>query len=771
MERRFQVFVRQHENDAFTVRALTHSHYATYGHDVAVVREQLAAVLAGELALGTIGEHDETFHAGLAVQVVSLTLRAVQHGRLMELPFSVTALWRPAEDMVDRFEVLLPRFEQTFVIRGRNNIEPWCEEIVRGRFHLMDVDEVRKYERDRAERLDELVVQYRKHDAKRLLVARGPQSERVKPSEDTMDAPPDDAILGGKGTDLLLTAARGELGRCYGRDEMFEPLERMLIARKSVLLIGAPGVGKTALVHELAHRRYTERGLLRSGAIWHVPPARVMAGTRFLGQWQERWLEVIGAVRSRGAILYLGDLLELVHATGSASASGMTLPGLLAPLLGQRELTLVLEATPDAVSVAEACEPGFVERLGKIVVPPLAGDRAFQVLERLAESIGRTHRVGFTAAVLQRALDLIARFGDADGLPGSGIALLEQCARSRKGRDVELEPEDVTEAFCSQTGFPREIVDPDMHLDLAEVDAYFRERIHGQPEVIEQLSNVVAVLKAGLSDPERPVASFLLLGPTGVGKTESALCLAEFLFRDRKRVVRLDMSEYGHSASAMRLVDGVDGVGDLTGPLRRQPFCVVLLDEVEKAAHEVFDVLLQVLGEGRLTDGTGRTVSFRHAIVMMTSNLGASSRGPVGIESHTETGPDYAGAIRRFFRPEFLNRIDSMVPFRPLDRPTLRTIAKRLLQLALGRDGLTRRGVVIEVEDSVIELLARVGFDPNLGARPMKRAIDEHVLAPLAARLSREREPSARWVLRATASEGCLVLRGPTSPAEGDEEH
>ena len=738
MQRKFHVFVRQHQNDAYTVASLTHPHYATYGSDLASALDELSRVLAGELALGTLRPEDDTYLEELSRRSIDVVLRAVQHGRLISLPLRVTVLHRRLSADQDTHEVWLPRVGSRFVIQGAESIAPWAEEIVRGRFHLADVDEVRAHEYDRGERVEELVVTWRNLDGKRLLAARGPDPERAHSAERDEEPPEDDAAFGGLGTDLVMSAKLGRIPRCHARDAVVDQLARVLAARESVLLVGPSGAGKTAVVQELAHRLHAGRApeVLLDRKVVLVTPSRLVAGAIFLGQWQERALAVIAQARSSGAILVLGDLVELVSVTAGGASSGMTLPRLLEPFLEQRELTLVLEASPDSLAAAEALEPAFLAKLRRVRVPPLDGPDAFDVLSRIARSHGAAHRVSFGEDALSRALDLIVRFGDADGLPGSGIGLVEQMARGAARRSTPLSADDATRAFCEQTGYPRALVDPDAPLVLSAVEAFLGERVHGQPLAVSRLANVVAVLKAGLDDPQRPIASFLFMGPTGVGKTESALSLAEYLFGDRARVVRLDMSEYAYPSSAQRLVDGRGGEGDLTRPLRQQPFCVLLLDEIEKAAAEVFDLLLQVLGEGRLTDGTGRAVSFRHAIVILTSNLGATSRGAIGLGAR-DAGPDYLGAARRFFRPELLNRIDYVVPFAPLGRETLRSIARRLLASALERDGLRRRGLEVEADESVIELLARAGFDPTLGARPMKRAIEAHVLVPLAERLAR----------------------------------
>ncbi|MCA9605226.1 MAG: ATP-dependent Clp protease ATP-binding subunit [Myxococcales bacterium] len=744
--RKFHVFVRQHQNDTFTVSALTLPSYATHAPTLDEALDELRSVLAGELALGVIGPGVETYLEGVERRIVHVTLRAVQHERLIELPLRVTALYRERDG---RFDVWLPRLGQRFSIRDRAAIDPWAEEVIRGRFHLADIDDARAYEHDRGERVDELLVGSRKIDGKRLERARGSQlDETTSAPRETEEPGKDESVLGGIGRDLVVAAELGTIGHAYLRDDDCERLERVLLTGQSALLVGPSGVGKTAIVHELAHRMHTERTAFRR-PLWHVTAGHLMARTPFLGMWQKRVLEVLGAARNAGAILYLGELVALVRATQEASGTGMSLPRLIEPFVAQREVQVLLESTPDGLSASESTDPGLPAKLRRIAIPSLEPAQVFDVVGRIARGHASTHHVAIQDAALVRALDLIARFGDVEGLPGSALPVVERMVRRAAGRESPVAAREATDAFCEHTGYPRALVDPDHVLSMEEVERHFTSRVHGQPEATSRLANVVALLKAGLDDPHRPVASFLFMGPTGVGKTESALTLAEYLFGHRERVVRLDMSEYGHFGAAIRLIEGRYGEGDLTRPIRQQPFSVVLLDEIEKAATEVFDLLLQVLGEGRLTDATGRTASFRHAIVIMTSNLGATARAPIGLHGRDggRAGPDYLGAARRFFRPELLNRIDHVVPFGALDRESLRAIARRLLDQALEREGLARRGLRARYDDALLGHIAEVGFDPTLGARPMKRAIDSLVLVQLAERIARGEAEGATGLL------------------------
>jgi ATP-dependent Clp protease ATP-binding subunit ClpC len=301
------------------------------------------------------------------------------------------------------------------------------------------------------------------------------------------------------------------------------------------------------------------------------------------------------------------------------------------------------------------------------------------------------------------------------------------------------------EAYASLTGLPTSLLDPTADFDVAEIRDFFEHRIFAQPEAVTAVVDLVTCIRAGLNSPDRPLGSFLFLGPTGVGKTQTALTLSEYLFGSPDRLVRFDMSEYQDAWAAGRLVGRYRGErGELVRRVREQPFLVLLLDEIEKAHANVFDFLLQVLGEGRLTDGLGRTVSLTSAVVIMTSNLGAGGPPSVGFSARDGAAErdaevaHYTGAVEAFFRPEFVGRIDQVIPFRSLGAKTARKLVERALEQAFAREGLTRRNVRARATDAVVEFLIGAGLDTRYGARPLRRAVENYITAPLAKFLSRE---------------------------------
>jgi hypothetical protein len=346
--------------------------------------------------------------------------------------------------------------------------------------------------------------------------------------------------------------------------------------------------------------------------------------------------------------------------------------------------------------------------------------------------------VAFDADALAYAEQLTRRFLPYLAFPGQTVGMLQRTA-VRLASQERIRRSDIARQMALQTGLPLVLLDETRKLDLAEVQGFFAQRLAGQPQALETAVDVVVMAKAGIGDPHRPLATLLLIGPTGTGKTFLAQCLAEYLFGNVDRLVRLDMSEYSGFGAVDRFLGNpaTGQPGSLAGPVIEQPFRVVLLDEIEKADPGVFDVLLQVLGEGRVTTGAGVRVDFRNCVFVLTSNLGAQdqTKGAMGFAEKQEQ-PDpaahYRRAVEKFFRPEFVNRLDRIVTYQPLNREAMARIARRELELLLARDGILRSPASIEVDESVTELLLERGFDPAYGARPLKRAVEDLVARPLA---------------------------------------
>ena len=516
--------------------------------------------------------------------------------------------------------------------------------------------------------------------------------------------------------------------------------------RSSVVLVGRPDVGKTALIHEVANRMANNAVPpgLAGRPLWRLNANDLIAGAMFTGQWQGRGQAVIQVARATRAIFAMGEPGEIIDA-GRHYRSDNNLSRLFRPYMEIGELSLLCECTVEAYGAARKQEPSFIDAFHRIDVPEPTASETHQILTHAARSLEVAQKVVIDPGATDAAIELTRRFEPYRGLPGKSVRLLEETVRSGAAANVgSIGRTEVVQTFAERSGMPLAILSDDVALRADDIADYLTARVLGQHEAIEAVVGVAMVVKAALYDSQKPLATMLFVGPTGVGKTELVKALAEYLFGSRDRVIRLDMAEFGTADAIQRLTGTTwttEGESDLIRRIREQPFSVVLLDEIEKAHPSVYDALLGVTGEGRLTDARGRTADFRNAILVMTSNLGSvkGKSGALGFAADT-TGSDetarinkrYVEQVEKFFRPEFFNRIDRVVVFRNLDRDTVLRIARRELGHLLLREGIVRRGLLVEFDEPVIESLAETGFHPRYGARPLQREIERAVIQPLA---------------------------------------
>jgi ATP-dependent Clp protease ATP-binding subunit ClpA len=563
-----------------------------------------------------------------------------------------------------------------------------------------------------------------------------------------------------------------QLNPAFEVDHLIENLAEALVGRaaSSVLLVGKAGVGKTAVVHELVRRRASFG--LGATPFWSTSGARLVAGMTGYGMWQERCDSLWKEAEKTNAIVHFGNLVELVD-TGKSEHNAQGLASFFRQRFARRQALAILECTPEQLSVVEREDPGTLKVFRQLIVDEPSPEASRKILKRFASDFPiRTldlksksqRRLAVrlrptTSPISDSGLELLdrlhRRFAGYSAYPSRPLRFLRGFLQSHatlQSESHQIGGSEVITAFGAETGLPLFLLDDHVTFDIDNTAKWFEERVIGQSAAVRLIVELLATVKAGLTRARRPIASLLFAGPTGVGKTEMAKSLARFFFGDENRMARFDMSEYADALAVTRLVGGATGdEGTLTARIREQPFSVLLFDEFEKAHHSFFDLLLQTLGDGRLTDGRGRVADFTNSIVVMTSNLGAAKfrRPRAGFEVAVEdrdqglSNSDRAAqkhftrAVQEFLRPEIFNRIDHIVPFLPLDRKTVDRIAERELKLVEQRDGLFRRGVSLRVTPQAVEVLARRGYDAHYGARPLKRLIERELLLPLAVELNR----------------------------------
>ncbi len=590
-------------------------------------------------------------------------------------------------------------------------------------------------------------------------------------------------------------AEEGKLDPVIGRAEEVETIIEILSRRtkNNPVLIGDPGVGKTAIVEGLA--QWIVNGevpdTLADKRVLALDLPGLVAGTQYRGEFEERFKKVIKEIRENpdDQIIFLDELHTVVGAgtvEGSMDASNM-----LKPALAYGEMRLVGATTVDEYRKNIEKDPALERRLQPVLIGEPSVDEAIEILRGLKDRYEAHHRVEITEEALVAAVELSDRYVTDRFLPDKAIDLMDLAsARVRlrakikpgdakvleeepgsvqrekdhavaaedSGETQELEEkgvgprepveepggdrrptvgevtaEDIAEVVSRATGIPVSQLTEEERERLLRLEGQLHERLVGQEEAVEAVAEAIRRARAGLSDPNRPIGSFLFLGPTGVGKTELARTLADALFGDEAAIVRIDMSEFQEKHTVSRLVGappgyvGYEEAGQLTEAVRRRPYSVLLLDEIEKAHPDVFNVLLQILDDGRLTDAQGRTVDFKNTVVIMTSNFGAERIRAHAWrnESFEELKEDMNRLLRTTLRPEFVNRIDEVILFRSLDKDQIAQIARLLLDHTARR--LKAQGVGIDFTDAAVALIAEEGFDPEFGARPLRRAIQRQV--------------------------------------------
>jgi ATP-dependent Clp protease ATP-binding subunit ClpC len=633
----------------------------------------------------------------------------------------------------------------------------------------------------------------------------GPEALRDAGQRPTPQQTPKSSPSGGQtptldeyGRDLTEQARDGGLDPVIGRADEIEQTIEILSRRtkNNPVLVGEAGVGKTAIVEGLAQAIASGDvpEVLTGKRVVQLDLSAMLSGTRYRGDFEERMTKVIDEIAEHSGelIVFIDELHTVVGAGGAEGA--MDAGNMLKPRLARGELHVVGATTLDEYRKNIEKDPALERRFQPVQVPEPSVTDTVTILRGLQEQYEKHHKVSYTEEAVQAAAKLSDQYINDRFLPDKAIDLIDQAgARKRLNAGVaddtelrqrverleqhkneavaeedyerasalrdeitaaqarleqggsgvlEVGPADIAEVVSRATGVPVARLTAEEKVRLQNLESELHERVVGQDDAVRALARAVRRSRSGLGDPSRPVGSFLFLGPTGVGKTELAKALAESLFGDEQRMIRLDMSEFQERHTASRLVGAPPGyvghgeAGELTEAVRRNPYSVVLLDEIEKAHPDVFNTLLQVLDDGRLTDGQGRTVDFSNTVLIMTSNLASevvsSAGGKIGFTAGSPTQDleeRVMPKLKDAFRPEFLNRINEIVVFKRLDGEQLHTITRALLATTTKR--LADLGVEVVFDDDAVAWVSERGYQPEFGARPLRRAIEREVDDPI----------------------------------------
>ncbi|MDD3717318.1 MAG: ATP-dependent Clp protease ATP-binding subunit [Actinomycetota bacterium] len=648
------------------------------------------------------------------------------------------------------------------------------------------------------------------------------------------------------GRNLTQLAGQNKLDPVIGRDKEIERVMQVLARRtkNNPVLIGEPGVGKTAVVEGFAQKIVNNEvpHMLSGKQLYTLDLGALVAGSRYRGDFEERLKKVVKEIRSRGDIILFID--ELHNLVGAGAAEGaIDAASILKPALARGELQTIGATTLDEYRKHLEKDAALERRFQPVLVEEPTVDHTIDILKGLRDRYEAHHRVAITDEALVAAARLAGRYISDRFLPDKAIDLIDEAAsrlrihamtappdfrdleerlqqiRQEKQaaiagqefekaaglRDKEKEilsemeqleedwkipfgshqlqvtDDDIADILSSWTGIPVSQLTEEESSKLLRMEDALHERVVGQDEAVVAVSRSIRRTRAGLKDPKRPGGSFIFLGPSGVGKTELARTLAEFLFGDESALIQIDMSEYMEKHAVSRLVGSPPGYvgyeegGQLTEAVRRKPFSVVLLDEIEKAHPDAFNMLLQILEDGRLTDSQGHKVDFRNTIVIMTSNLGARdiSKGTsLGFTARKEGGMDYAkmkdqvlSELKKTFRPELLNRIDDVIVFHELSHDEIKQIVDLLMKRV--KDQLAEQEIEIILSDDAKEALVKEGYDPVYGARPLRRAIQKLIEDPLSEKVLLKEYLPGSTILIATDREGSITFERVEAPESG----
>ena len=566
---------------------------------------------------------------------------------------------------------------------------------------------------------------------------------------------PDNALkaLSSYGIDMTERARQGKYDPVIGRDKEIERMAQILLRRtkNNPIIVGEPGVGKSAVVEgfaqAIADGRVPES--LMGKTIFSLDLSGMLAGTRYRGDFEERLKNAVEEVQKSGNVIIFIDEIHNLIGAGASGEGNFDAADILKPLLARGEFTVIGTTTYDEYRKYIEKDSAFERRFSQITLDPPSVEDAVKILTGLKDRYEKHHGVKITSEAIVAASELSDRYITDRFLPDKAIDLIDEAASkekisaAREGRACRpIGREDIAKVVYDWTKIPVTKLTSGEKQRLLDLEKILHERVIGQNEAVSAVSRAIRRSRSGLGEKGKPAGSFIFAGPTGVGKTELSKAIAEAMFGDENDLIRIDMSEYMEKHSVSKLIGsppgyvGFDEEGQLTEKVRRKPYSVVLFDEIEKAHEDIFNLLLQVLDDGRLTDSKGRTVNFRNTVIIMTSNVGAAtpdkktrlgfvSEGSSGAFGYEQMKENILSGLRKKFRPEFLNRVDDIICFHHLTREECKKIAE--IQINKLKARLSEKNILLTVSPSAMDAILGEGYSEEYGARSLKRTVDKQL--------------------------------------------
>ncbi len=541
-------------------------------------------------------------------------------------------------------------------------------------------------------------------------------------------------------------AVDSEIDPLIGRQEEVEDLVHILARRKknNPILIGEPGTGKTAIAEGLALKIVEGQvpNALKEKIVYSLDIGGLLAGTRYRGDFEERIKVVLDSLEKNKNVILFIDEIHMIMGAGSAGSSNVDIANLMKPILGRGKLLTIGATTNDEYSTHFEKDKALMRRFQRVDVEPTDVPTTIKIIKGLKPNFAEFHAVEYADDLLEKSVDLADRYIKNKFFPDKAVDVMDAAgARVKLRGEEEVVLDDILTVISKMSNIGKDVIDIDSTEGYKSLDKRIKTKVFGQDEAIDQIVEAILVSKSGLREPNKPIGSFLLVGPTGTGKTETAKQLAEQL---ESKLVRFDMSEYQERHSVSKLIgappgyvghaEGKMGQGQLLTSVEDNPNCVLLLDEVEKAAPEVLQVLLQVMDDGRLTGATGKTTDFTNVVLLMTSNLGAADaeKLKIGFGDQKKKNTDVK-AVNTFFTPEFRNRIDSVIRFSKLSTDVIEKIVHRIVDETNAQ--LKDKNIVLELDNDTIEYFVKEGYEPTMGARPLKRLFESDLKKPLSKKI------------------------------------